>query len=358
MNLRRALLPILIVVVGAGLILSLFRGPIAMQVMRAVLEGNLAANSVDSFEDGLHVVLCGSSGPLVDRDRSGPCLALIAGSKLYMVDVGAGAYRSLSIQGLQPGAVEAVFLTHFHSDHISGLAELGVMRWVGGSWKTPLPVHGAEGLGEITSGLNQAFRLDAVYRSAHHGSEVVPPTGAGLAAQTFAEPDLGDSTLVLDRDGLLVTAFRVDHDPVKPAVGYRFDYKGRSVVVSGDTSKSANLETFATGVDLLVHEALSPTLMGLIEEVATEQGVSGIAKVAQDVLNYHATPVEAAESAQAAGAKHLLYYHIVPPTPLPGLASVFLEGVSDAYSGPVTLGRDGTTISLPSGSERVIVVSE
>jgi ribonuclease Z len=357
-NLRRALLPILIVVVGVGLIISLFRGPIAMRVMRAVLESNLAADPFDAFDDGLHVVLCGASGPLVDRDRSGPCLAIIAGRKLYMVDVGAGAYRSLSAQGLQPGLVEAVFLTHFHSDHISGLAELGVMRWVGGSWKTPLPVYGAEGLREITSGLNQAFRLDAVFRSAHHGSEVVPPTGAGLSAKTFPEPELGTSTIVFDRDGLRVAAFRVDHDPVKPAIGYRFDYEGRSVVVSGDTSKSANLERFAKGVDLLVHEALSPTLMGLVEEVATEQGVAGIAKVSRDVLNYHATPVEAAESAQTTGAKHLLYYHIVPPTPLPGLASVFLEGVADAYAGPVTLGRDGTMISLPSGSERVIVVSE
>jgi ribonuclease Z len=348
----------LIIVVGVGLIISLFRGPIAMQVMRTVLEANLAADPFESFEDGLHVVLCGSSGPLVDRDRSGPCLAIIAGEKLYMVDVGAAAYRSLSAQGLQPGLVEAVFLTHFHSDHISGLGEFGVMRWVGGSWTTPLPVHGAEGLNEITSGLNQAFRLDAVYRSAHHGSEVVPPSGAGLSARSFAEPELGDSSVIFDEDGLRVTAFRVDHDPVKPAVGYRFDYKGRSVVVSGDTSKSANLERFATGVDLLVHEALSPTLMGLIEEVATQQGVSGIAKVARDVLNYHATPVEAAESAQTTGAKHLLYYHIVPPTPIPGMASVFLEGVAEAYDGPVTLGRDGTTISLPAGSERVIVVSE
>lgn len=346
------------IAVGIGLVVSFFRGPIAMQVTSTALETNIARDPLESFEDGLHVVLCGSSGPLPDPSRSGPCLAIIAGDKLYLVDAGEGAYRNLSAQGLQSGAVEAVFLTHFHSDHIGGLGELGVMRWVGAAWTTPLPVYGAEGINEVTSGLNQAYRLDAVYRSAHHGSEVAPPSGSGLAAQAFSEPADGASAVVVDQDGLRVTAFRVDHDPVKPAVGYRFDYKGRSVVVSGDTSKSANLERFATGVDLLVHEALSPELMGLIRQAALEAGVSNIAKVAEDVLNYHATPVEAAESAETAGAKHLLYYHIVPPTPVPGLASVFLDGVADAYGGPVTLGKDGTTISLPAEGDQIVVVSE
>ena len=74
------------------------------------------------------------------------------------------------------------------------------------------------------------------------------------------------------------------------------------------------------------------------------------------MLTYHATPVEAAEVAAAVGAGHLLYYHIVPPTPIPGLASVFLEGVSAAYDGPVTLGENGTAISLPAGSDRIDVL--
>lgn len=355
---RKALLPILMIVVGIGLVLSFFRGPLAMQITSAALSNNMGRTGLEDFEQGLHVVLCGSSGPLVDPQRSGPCLALIAGEKLYLVDPGAAAYRTLTAQGLQPGAVQAVFLTHFHSDHISGLGELGVMRWVGGSWTTPLPVHGPEGVNEITNGFNQTYRLDSVYRTAHHGTKVTPPTGAGLAAERFAEPPLGESTVILESDDLRVTVFRVDHDPVKPAVGYRFDYKGRSVVVSGDTSKSANLERFATGVDLLVHEALSPTLMGVIGDAARDAGVSSIAKVAADVLTYHATPVEAAESAETANAGHLLFYHIVPPLPVPGLASVFLEGVGDAFGGPVTLGQDGTTISLPAGSDRIVVVSE
>jgi ribonuclease Z len=152
-----------------------------------------------------------------------------------------------------------------------------------------------------------------------------------------------------------VTAFKVEHEPVSPAVGYRFDYGGRSLVVSGDTKKSASLTHFARGVDLLVHEALSPELMGVIQGAAESVGNRAIAKLAADVLDYHASPIEVAEVAQAAGARHLLYYHIVPPMPIPGLASVFLEGVQERFDGPITLGRDGTMISLPAGSDEIVV---
>jgi ribonuclease Z len=337
---------------------SLFQGPIAMQVMRRALERNIGANAFESFPDGLHVVLCGAGGPLPDPSRAPACLAIIAGEHVYLVDAGSSAARSLAAQGIPATRIEAVFLTHFHSDHIDGLGELSVLRWAGSSSTTPLPVYGAEGVTQITSGLNQAYRLDAMYRTSHHGPEVTPPSGSGLAPRIFAEPAPARSTIVFDEGGLRVIAFRVDHAPVKPAIGYRFEYKGRSVVVSGETSKSTNLEHFAAGVDLLIHDALSPTLMALIGEAAGKAGNHSMEQIARDVLTYHASPVEVAETAQNVGAKHLLYYHIVPPLPIPGLGSVFLEGVSDAYGGRVTLGRDGTTISLPSGSDLVRVVSE
>jgi len=126
-------------------------------------------------------------------------------------------------------------------------------------------------------------------------------------------------------------------------------------VVSGDTSKSVNLERFAEGVDLLVHEALSRELMDVVRSATERAGNARMGQIAVDVLDYHASPVEAAEIAASVGAGHLLYYHIVPPTPIPGLDSVFLEGVSAAYDGPVTLGADGTSISLPAESDRIEV---
>lgn len=352
---QRLWLPILLVVVGIGLVLTFFQGAIAKRIMRAGLERAQAADSIAERPDGLHVVLCGAGGPLPDPVRSGPCVAVIAGQRVFLVDVGSGAARRLPRLGIQPGRVDGVFLTHFHSDHIDGLGGLGLQRWVGGTHKLPLPVYGAEGVSEVTGGLNQAYRLDAVYRTAHHGPEVVPPTGAGFHPVSFPEPAEGEGTVVLEDEGLRVTMFRVEHPPVVPAVGYRFDYRGRSVVVSGDTNQSTNLERFAEGVDLLVHEALSPELIAIVGEAAAANGLSAIEKIARDVPTYHATPVQVAETAAAVGAGHLLYYHVVPPLPVPGLASVFLEGVPEAYDGPVTLGEDGTAISLPAGSDRILV---
>lgn len=353
---RKVLLSSVVIVVGVGLLVWFFRGPISIRIMSAVLESNLRSDRIGDLPDGLHVMLCGAGGPLPDPIRSGPCVAVVAGNSLYLVDAGSGAARNLATSGYPPFRVEGVFLTHFHSDHIDGLGELGLQRWTAGSHRLPLPIYGAEGTSEIVQGLNQAYRLDAVYRAAHHGPEIVPPTGAGFSAQIFPEPLPGNATVVLEKDGLRVTMFRVEHPPIVPAVGYRFDYAGRSIVVSGDTKKSANLEHFAVGVDLLVHEALSPELMGVIQRAAEAAGNTTISKIAADVLDYHASPVEVAEIADAVGAGHLLYYHVVPPMPLPGLASVFLDGVGDVYGGPVTLGRDGTSISLPAGTDQIVVL--
>jgi ribonuclease Z len=343
------------VVLLAGAALYALRGPIAFRVMGRALERNLAADPIAALPDGLHVLLCGAGGPLPDPVRSGPCTAVVAGLTLLVVDAGTGGARNLQRLAFTPGRTAAVFLTHFHSDHIDGLGELAMLRWTGGTQQTPLPAYGPAGVEEVVEGFGRAYRQDALYRTAHHGAAVAPPSGAGMTAHPFPLPALGESVVVWDADGLRVTAFAVEHDPVRPAVGYRFEYGGRSLAVSGDTKKSANLAAQARGVDLLVHEALAPQLVLRLNAAATAAGRANVAKIASDILDYHTTPVEAAELATETGAKHLLLTHIVPPLPMPGLDVVFLEGVSDAFTGGVTLGRDGTWVSLPSGSDAVEV---
>jgi ribonuclease Z len=323
--------------------------------MRGAVERTLRADPIAALPDGLHVVLCGAGGPLPDPLRSGPCTAVVAGRSLFVVDAGSGGARNLLRMGLAPGQLEAVFLTHFHSDHIDGLGELGMLRWTGGAHETPLPVHGPAGVEEVVEGFDRAYRQDAVYRTAHHGPSVAPPGGAGTTAQPFAPPAAGEPVVVWDADGLRVTAFAVDHEPVHPAVGYRFDYGGRSLVVSGDTRKSESLAAQARGVDLLVHEALSDRLVGEMHAAALAAGRANVAQIMADIPGYHTTPIEAAELARAVGAKHLLLSHVVPPLPIPGLDVVFLDGVADVFAGGVTLGRDGTQVSLPSGSDAVEV---
>jgi ribonuclease Z len=334
---------------------ALFGDKLLLRVMQGQVESMLSGASFEPYTEGLNVVLCGSGSPMPDPARAGPCVAVIAGQRVVIVDVGSGSVRNLAKAGIPVGRVEDVFLTHFHSDHIDGLGELMMQRWAAGGHSAPLPIHGPEGVESVVSGFNTAYTHDFGYRVAHHGATTVRPSGAGGTAMPFAVPAPGEGRVVLDADGLRVTAFVVDHAPVTPAVGYRFDYRGRSVVISGDTVKSDNVAQFAKGVDLLVHEALAIQLVDVITAGAHQVAAAGMEKITVDIHDYHTTPVQAAEIAQAAGVRHLLYYHLVPALPVRRLEKLFVEGVDAVYKGPYTVGRDGTWIQLPEGSSEVLV---
>lgn len=341
----------LLVAVLLGALAFLLRERITLRLMEGVVRRNMESSLLDELPDGLHVALCGAGSPLPDPERSGPCVAVVAGGKLYLVDSGSGSSRVLARSRLPQARVDALLLTHFHSDHIDGIGELMLQRWAGGGRREPLPVHGPPGVERVVAGFNEAYAQDFVYRVAHHGEAVVPPSGAGASAVPFEVPPDGETAPLFADGDLKVSVFRVEHEPVAPSVGYRFDYKGRSAVISGDTRKSANVERAARGVDLLVHEALSPQLVGVMTRAAAAAGVANIEKITVDILDYHTSPVEAAEIARAAGVGHLLFYHIVPPLPLAPLQNVFLDGVAEVYDGPVTLGHDGTVIHMPAGSK-------
>ena len=328
---------------------------ITLKIMQRTIDKNLTSNLLTSLPDGLHVYLCGAGSPMMDVKRSGPCTAIIADKKVFIVDTGSSASKVLQ-QGRVPLAnIEAVFLTHFHSDHIDGLGELIMQRWANGAHTTPLPVIAPQGVEKVVEGFNQAYFFDDGYRIAHHTPKVMPPSGSNAVAEAFAVPVAGEGQLVYQQDGLTVTAFKVDHHPVSPAVGYKFEYKGRAVVISGDTVKSANVAQFAQGADLLLHEALSKKLVMLINERVKQTDRDNIAKITQDILDYHTTPVEAAQTAQQAKVRHLVLHHIVPPLPISTLEDIFVEGVDEAYSGEVTLGKDGTFFSLPANSKEIKV---
>jgi ribonuclease Z len=158
---------------------------------------------------------------------------------------------------------------------------------------------------------------------------------------------------VYEQDGVRITAFKVDHRPVVPAVGYRFDYKGRSIVISGDTVYSESLLEHAQGADALFHEALNPDMVRLMNANAAETGSPSLAKVTHDIPGYHSTPEDAAKIAAKAGVRHLIYYHIIPPLPSPVLKDLFLRDAKDFYPGPMTIGEDGMMVSLPANSARI-----
>lgn len=317
------------------------------------LEKNFSKNLIEELPDGLHVALCGAGSPLYDPERSGPCTAVIAGKKLFIFDAGDSAAKNLVPMAIDAGRLEAVFLTHFHSDHIDGLGALALMRWVTGNHTMPLPVYGPPGLEEIVDGFNQAYRLDADYRTAHHGEGIAPPGGAGMQPQVFSMPVSGTLQGVYDDGELTIFAFRVEHDPVSPALGYRIHYKDRSLVISGDTKKSELVAKAAKDADLLLHEVLDPKMVGKMIKAANKAGLSGREKILQDILDYHTSPVEAAQIAQQAGVKHLMFTHVVPATPGRQIKSYYLKGVTGEFSGNITLGVDFDLIMMPADSKDI-----
>ena len=331
--------------------LAVFQAEIGTALFKRAVERNLDHDPVAGLQDGLHVGLCGTGSPMPNPARAGPCNFVIAGDQIFIVDIGEGGARNISLMGVNAADASGLLLTHFHSDHVDGLGPLMLNHWVRGASTAPLPVYGPTGVAEVIEGFNAAYATDDSYRTAHHGEAIAPTSGGGAEARPFAVVE--QDTLVLRRDGLTITAFAVDHDPVAPAVGYRFDYKGRSACFSGDTVKSSNLERACAGVDLLVHEALQPALVKEMEAAMKQRGQNGTAQIMFDIVDYHASPEDAAESASSAGARMLVLSHLVPPLPMTYLYPAFLGGAEARFDGPIIVGEDGMLFSMAADGEGI-----
>jgi ribonuclease Z len=348
------------IAVALGLVVVLFagglwlaQGPIAERIMARAYDRAMRPDPLDGLPDGLSVALCGSGSPMPDPTRAGPCTAVIAGHRLFVVDSGEGSVKVLSLMNLPPARVEALFLTHFHSDHIADLGELMLQHWAGGAAASPMTVYGPTGVDEVVGGFEQAYQLDRGYRIAHHGTTIVPPSGFGGTPHAFAMPPDSADRVLIDEPDLKVVAFPVNHGPVKPAVGYLFVYKRRRLVISGDTAASSRVEAEARGADVLVHEGLAPNLVAIQRQAAVAHGRDNLAQILQDILSYHTTPEQAAAIAQRAQVKVLLFTHVIPPLPLRALDGPFLGAAPQIYHGRIIVGRDGDIVTLPAGTSEI-----
>jgi ribonuclease Z len=341
----------------AALVAVLLRTP-AMQdvVLRRVIARRMSTPQQALWADGaLRVLLCGTSSPMPHPTRAKACVAVFAGGHFWVVDTGLGSWNRLAQWQVDGRNVGAILLTHFHSDHIGELGEFNLQTWAAGR-PAPLRVFGPPGVERVVAGFNEAYALDSGYRVAHHGRELLPPALAVMEARGIAGPAEGAGpTVVLDEGGLTITAFAVNHAPVHPAYGYRFDYRGRSVVVSGDTVKDAGLIAAAKGADVLVHEAQAQHIVALMREEAEKAGRTRVAKILGDIPSYHTSPVEAAEAANEAGVKFLVLYHLTPPPPASLVERAFVRGVDAVRPRDWVLADDGLLVTLPSGSDAVEV---
>jgi ribonuclease Z len=201
--------------------------------------------------DSLTVILLGSGvGPVVNLQQFGASILVEAGGERFLFDCGRGATIRLAQAGIPIGMISRLFLTHLHSDHVVQIPDLVLTGWAGGRRTTPLEVWGPDGTRRMMDHIQQAFAFDIHMR--REVDEKLPAAGIQVVSHDITQG------IVFDEHGVKVTAFVVDHGPVRPALGYRVDYRGRSVAMSGDTRVSENLIRFAQGVDVLVHEGIDP----------------------------------------------------------------------------------------------------
>lgn len=271
--------------------------------------------------DRLKVVLLGTGvGPVVNLQQSGASTLVEAGGLRLLFDCGRGATMRLTQAGVPIGSISRLFLTHLHSDHVVQLPDLLLTGWAGGGRQVPLEVWGPEGARAMMDHLQQAFAFDI--RMRRDVDEKLP--GAGIEVRSH---DITPG-VVFDEQGVKVTAFLVDHGPVQPAFGYRVDYRGHSVVLSGDTRVSENLIQMAAGVDVLVHEVIDP-------EVIRARRLPQ----AEAIIAHHTTPEQAGALFTRIKPRLAVYSHA------PNTESVLLQ-TRKTYAGPLEGAEDLLTIEV------------
>ena len=286
------------------------------------------AESTKSAEPLFRVTLLGTGNPRPSIDRFGPTILVEAGDTRLLFDCGRGATQRLfQLEGAPLlRSIDAVFLTHLHSDHVVGLPDLWLTGWLfGRHW--PLSLYGPKGTAELATHLSAAFAFDLKMRQQDEG---LAPNGARLKAKD------GLPGVLFQKDGLSVLAFAVDHGPVRPAFGYRIDFAGHSVVLSGDTRATAAVAAQAKGVDLLVHEVMSPEADRRLTAIDDP-------KANEKILAHHATPEDCGRLFAKARPRLAVYSHIVPS---PATDEDLFPPTRKFYDGPLEVGHDLMAITI------------
>ena len=246
-----------------------------------------------------------------------------------IIDAGLGVTRALVQAGVALNRIEAIFITHLHSDHILELGGLVHTAWVSGL-QTIIHIYGPEGIADHWAGFMQAMSYDHHLRVVDDGRV---PLESLVTVHTVSEG-------VIPYDGLRIQALLVNHPPVNFAYAYRFDGT-RSVTFSGDTTYHPPLIDFARGSDVLVHEALLPEG---VEVILTRTG--GGEKLGHHLTASHTTITDVGRIAAGAGVGRLVLNHLVPVDFPPFTDADWQDRAALHFAGPVIVGKDGLEIEL------------
>lgn len=284
------------------------------------------------------IVLLGTGSPLPSANRCGVGTVVIGEQGSVLIDCGWGVARRLLAAGISPKTIDHVFFTHMHSDHITDFPDFMMLRWTLGASTTPLTVFGPEATREVVEGFRQALNPDVRYRMAHHGEKVSLDGMECIVHEIPATAQPANHVTVGD---LTVSSFEVDHRPVVPALGFKVVCSERAVVFSGDTKRVQSLTDAAKGADVLVSEAVNLSMIGDRIKMLRAAGDERNAQMLTEAADYHLPTMDLAATAREAGVKRVVISHIIPPIPDDGpVAEQYVAGMSDVFTGEITLGRD------------------
>ena len=273
----------------------------------------------------MRVTLLGTGSPIPDPRRAGPSTLVQADGLSVLVDCGRGVLMRLAGAGVLPPMLTAVFLTHLHSDHITDLGDVITTRWVMTPGPNPLKVYGPLGTAEVVAATLASLAPDIRYRLDHHDDLTEGPNVEAVEVGPGDEFALGAAS---------VTVGATDHRPVEPTVAFRVEADGRSVVLGGDGIPCAGLDALCAGADAYVQTVIREDLVRLVPNPRF-----------QDILDYHSTVEQAAQTAARAGVGTLLLTHYVPPLQ-PGQEDGWRALAAAHFGGTIVLGEDLTAVDL------------
>ena len=307
---------------------------------------NLTVNATPFLdeEDTLKVVVCGSRSPLPAPGRAEACILVEAGDDIYIFDMGNGSAVNLQQYQIPWSNVKGIFITHMHSDHMADLPDAHLASWIQGR-NSPLKVYGPKGINLVTKGFELAYSADYQYRNEHHGDEILPLDIAGYEAIEIANNEYIEN----DTAGMEILPFAVNHHPVNHAFGFKIAYKGRTLVISGDTINDGSVQKYSKDIDLLIHSAIS---LDIIERLRSVAPIPQMDKIFLDIQDYHTPISQAGEIARDANVKHLLIYHAIPSPNNTIMEKVFYRPLKGIYK-DFTASVDGTRIILPIGTNEI-----
>ncbi|MFC1900996.1 MBL fold metallo-hydrolase [Chloroflexota bacterium] len=276
-------------------------------------------------KNSIRVTLLGTGAPPPVMERFGPGTLVEAGGEVLVFDAGRGVLQRLFQLQVPLKEVRSLFLTHLHSDHIVGLPDLWLTGWLSGRPEAPLHIWGPRGTKEMMSHLDKAFNYDIRIRLY---DDRLPPEGVVVLTEDISEG------VVYEYNGVKVTAIEVDHSPIYPSFGYRIDYAGHSVMLSGDTRFNENLIRQAQGVDVIVHEVIAAD---------TIRARSDYSEPRERVIAHHTSEEQAGEVFTRVNPKLAVYTHIIPWNSPP---ESIIAATRKTYTGPLEVGKDLMVINI------------